>query len=63
MKINRYALGEFGAKVAQGVPISLKEKARCNTELYSNLNLPLNNVKPSNFWGHIIADAVDSYVT
>ena len=25
------------------------EKARCNTELYSNLNEPLNNVKPSNF--------------
>ena len=28
-----------------------KEKARCNTELYSNLKAPLNNVKPSNFWG------------
>lgn len=27
------------------------EKARCNTELYSNLREPLNNVKPSNFWG------------
>ena len=27
------------------------EKARCNTELYSNLKAPLNNVKPSNFWG------------
>ncbi len=27
------------------------EKARCNTELYSNLRGPLNNVKPSNFWG------------
>ena len=27
------------------------EKARCNTELYSNLKGPLNNVKPSNFWG------------
>ena len=27
------------------------EKARCNTELYSNLRVPLNNVKPSNFWG------------
>ena len=27
------------------------EKARCNTELYSNLRAPLNNVKPSNFWG------------
>ena len=27
------------------------EKARCNTELYSNLRRPLNNVKPSNFWG------------
>ena len=25
------------------------EKARCNTELYSNLSEPLNNVKPSNF--------------
>ena len=31
------------------------EKARCNTELYSNLRAPLNNVKPSNFFfgGHI----------
>ena len=28
-----------------------KEKARCNTELYPNLRGPLNNVKPSNFWG------------
>ena len=27
------------------------EKARYNTELYSNLKAPLNNVKPSNFWG------------
>ena len=27
------------------------EKARCNTELCSNLSPPLNNVKPSNFWG------------
>ena len=27
------------------------EKARCNTELYSNLSESLNNVKPSNFWG------------
>ena len=27
------------------------EKARCNTELYSNLRAPLNNVKPSNFLG------------
>ena len=27
------------------------EKARCNTELCSNLSQPLNNVKPSNFWG------------
>lgn len=27
------------------------EKARCNTELYSNLRPPLNNVKPSNFRG------------
>ena len=27
------------------------EKARCNTELYSNLRAPHNNVKPSNFWG------------
>ena len=27
------------------------EKARCNTELYSNLRALLNNVKPSNFWG------------
>ena len=27
------------------------EKARCNTELYSNLRAPFNNVKPSNFWG------------
>ena len=34
------------------------EKARYNTELYSNLRVPLNNVKPSNFWGshqHIVA--------
>ena len=32
------------------------EKARYNTELYSNLREPLNNVKPSNFWGshHIV---------
>ena len=27
------------------------EKARCNTELYSNLRGPLKNVKPSNFLG------------
>ena len=27
------------------------EKARYNTELYSNLSEPLNNVKPSNFLG------------
>ena len=27
------------------------EKARYNTELYSSLRGPLNNVKPSNFWG------------
>ena len=27
------------------------EKARYNTELYSNLKVPLDNVKPSNFWG------------
>ena len=27
------------------------EKARYNTELYSNLSPPLDNVKPSNFWG------------
>ena len=27
------------------------EKARYNTELCSNLSQPLNNVKPSNFWG------------
>ena len=27
------------------------EKARYNTELYSNLRVPLNNVRPSNFWG------------
>ena len=26
-------------------------KARCNTELCSNLREPHNNVKPSNFWG------------
>ena len=32
------------------------EKARCNTELYSNLRGPLNNVKPSNFWGSHHAD-------
>ena len=29
------------------------EKARYNTELYSNLRAPLNNVKPSNFWGSL----------
>ena len=29
------------------------EKARYNTELYSNLRVPLNNVKPSNFWGSL----------
>lgn len=27
------------------------EKARSNTELYSNPKTSLNNVKPSNFWG------------
>ena len=27
------------------------EKARYSTELYSNLRVPFNNVKPSNFWG------------
>lgn len=27
------------------------EKARYNTELYSNLRTLINNVKPSNFWG------------
>ena len=27
------------------------EKARYNTELYSNLRVPINNVKPSNFRG------------
>ena len=27
------------------------EKARYNTEPFSNLSQPLNNVKPSNFWG------------
>ena len=27
------------------------EKARYNTELYSNLRVPINNVKQSNFWG------------
>ena len=27
------------------------EKARCNTELYSNRRVPRNNVKPSNFLG------------
>lgn len=26
------------------------KKARYNTEPYSNLRVPLNNVKPSNFW-------------
>ena len=26
------------------------EKARYNTELYSNIRAPLNNVKPPNFW-------------
>ena len=33
------------------INLSLNGKARCNTELYSNLSEPLNNVKPSNFWG------------
>ena len=28
-----------------------RKKARYNTELCSNLSPPLNNVKPSNFWG------------
>lgn len=32
------------------------EKARSNTELYSNQKTSLNNVKPSNFWGHITID-------
>ena len=27
------------------------EKARYNTEPFPNLSQPLNNVKPSNFWG------------
>ena len=40
------------------------EKARCNTELYSNLRGPLNNVKPSNFWGshHITVTLLSPYV-
>jgi len=38
------------------------EKARYNTELYSNLSEPLNNVKPSNFWGsHHNADEPSFY--
>ena len=37
------------------------EKARCNTELYSNLRAPLNNVKPSNFLGsHHLVDLIGS---
>ena len=38
------------------------EKARCNTELYSNLRVPLNNVKPSNFWGSHHFDPVFLYI-
>ena len=38
------------------------EKARYNTELYSNLRVPLNNVKPSNFWGHIKMFTLLSYL-
>ena len=39
------------------------EKARCNTELYSNLSEPLNNVKPSNFWGsHHVKVALSIYI-
>ena len=40
------------------------EKARCNTELYSNLRAPLNNVKSSNFWGsHQIFRSLFIYVS
>ena len=41
------------------------EKARCNTELYSNLRGPLNNVKPSNFWGshHLAARTFCNYLS
>ena len=38
------------------------EKARCNTELYSNLRAPLNNVKPSNFWGSHQSDLVTFFI-
>ena len=37
------------------------EKARCNTELYSNLRAPLNNVKPSNFRGSHQTDPLYFY--
>ena len=40
------------------------EKARCNTELYSNLRAPLENVKPSNFLGshHIVTDLLNNKI-
>ena len=38
------------------------EKARYNTELYSNLSEPLNNVKPSNFWGSHHSDMTQPYL-
>ena len=39
------------------------EKARYNTELYSNLRAPRNNVKPSNFWGshHTLVSPISVY--
>ena len=40
------------------------EKARCNTELYSNLRAPLENVKPSNFLGshHMVTDLLNNKI-
>ena len=45
------------------IKLRLKERARCNTELCSNLSQPLNNVKPSNFWGsHQCSGALLVYI-
>ena len=38
------------------------EKAQYNTELYSNLRVHLNNVKPSNFWGSHQNEASSYYM-
>ena len=40
------------------------EKARYNTEPFPNLSQPLNNVKPSNFWGscHFSGDQEQFYI-